>query len=78
VTAEEVPDPQRLPIRCRLNGELMQDSITAQMIWGVADLVSILSQTITLEPSQAGWALTTYLPPPRLLSAVASAWTVAG
>jgi 2,4-didehydro-3-deoxy-L-rhamnonate hydrolase len=60
VTAEEVPDPQRLPIRCRLNGELMQDSSTAQMIWGVADLVSLLSQTITLEP---GDLLATGTPP---------------
>ena len=50
VTPEEVPDPQALPIRLRLNDEVMQESNTEMMIWTVADLVSILSDTMTLEP----------------------------
>lgn len=50
VTADEVPDPQALGIRCLLNGEVMQDSTTAQMVFGVAELVSSISQTCTLEP----------------------------
>lgn len=50
VTSDEVPDPQALAIRCILNGEVMQDSSTAQMVFGVAELVSFISQTCTLEP----------------------------
>ena len=45
-----LPDPQSLGIRCLLNGEVMQDSTTAQMVFGVAELVSSISQTCTLEP----------------------------
>jgi 2-keto-4-pentenoate hydratase/2-oxohepta-3-ene-1,7-dioic acid hydratase in catechol pathway len=50
VTPDEVPDPQALGIRCMLNGEVMQDSSTAQMVFGVAELVSFISQACTLEP----------------------------
>jgi 2-keto-4-pentenoate hydratase/2-oxohepta-3-ene-1,7-dioic acid hydratase in catechol pathway len=50
VTADEVRDPQALGIRCVLNGSTMQDSTTAQMVFGVAELVSFISQACTLEP----------------------------
>jgi 2-keto-4-pentenoate hydratase/2-oxohepta-3-ene-1,7-dioic acid hydratase in catechol pathway len=50
VPAAEVPDPQALPIRAILNGEVLQDSNTSNMIFGVADIVSFVSQAITLEP----------------------------
>jgi 2-keto-4-pentenoate hydratase/2-oxohepta-3-ene-1,7-dioic acid hydratase in catechol pathway len=50
VPASAVPDPQALPIRAILNGEVMQDSNTSNMIFGVADIVSFVSQAITLEP----------------------------
>ena len=50
VTADEIPDPQALGIRCLLNGQVMQDSSTASMIFGVDDLISFISQGITLEP----------------------------
>ena len=50
VPAAEVPDPQSLPIRAILNGEVLQDSNTSNMIFGVADIVSFVSQAITLEP----------------------------
>ena len=50
VPASAVPDPQALPIRAILNGEVMQDSSTSNMIFGVADVVSFISQAITLEP----------------------------
>jgi 2-keto-4-pentenoate hydratase/2-oxohepta-3-ene-1,7-dioic acid hydratase in catechol pathway len=50
VTADEIPDPQALSIRCCVNGELMQDSSTANMAFGVASLVAFISRTITLEP----------------------------
>ncbi len=50
VTADEVPDPHNLPIRLRLNGKVMQDSNTKQMIFGVTDLLVYISQICTLEP----------------------------
>ncbi len=50
VPAAELPDPQTLPIRAVLNGETMQDSNTSNMVFGVAEIVSFVSQAITLEP----------------------------
>src|SRR5947209_6293619 len=50
VPAADVPDPQALKIRAILNGQVMQDSTTANMVFGVADIVSFVSQAITLEP----------------------------
>ncbi|MGZ8607593.1 MAG: fumarylacetoacetate hydrolase family protein [Actinomycetota bacterium] len=50
VTADEIPDPQALAIRLTLNGEELQSSSTAQMVFGVAELVASLSRTMTLEP----------------------------
>jgi 2-keto-4-pentenoate hydratase/2-oxohepta-3-ene-1,7-dioic acid hydratase in catechol pathway len=50
VPASEVPDPQALAIRAILNGQVMQDSTTSNMIFGVAEIVSFVSQAITLEP----------------------------
>lgn len=50
VTADELPNAERLPIRLRLNGQTMQDSNTSQMIFGVAAVVSYLSQVFTIEP----------------------------
>ncbi|MFQ5958412.1 MAG: fumarylacetoacetate hydrolase family protein [Alphaproteobacteria bacterium] len=50
VSADEVPDPQDLHIWLDLNGGRMQDSSTAQMIFGVAELVSYASRFMTLEP----------------------------
>jgi len=50
VPREEVPDPQSLAIRAILNGETMQDSTTANMVFGVAEIIAYVTQTITLEP----------------------------
>jgi 2-keto-4-pentenoate hydratase/2-oxohepta-3-ene-1,7-dioic acid hydratase in catechol pathway len=50
VPAREVPDPQALPIRAILNGTVMQESNTSNMIFGVAEVISFISQAITLEP----------------------------
>ena len=50
VTAEDVGDPQALDVRCWVNGDLRQNSNTADMIFNVAQLVSYISQYITLEP----------------------------
>jgi 2-keto-4-pentenoate hydratase/2-oxohepta-3-ene-1,7-dioic acid hydratase in catechol pathway len=50
VTLDEVPDPQALAIRCLVNGDVMQDANTSDMVFGVAELVSFCSQAFTLEP----------------------------
>lgn len=48
--ARAVPDPQALAIRLVVNGVTKQESSTAQMIFGVAELLSTLSRRMTLEP----------------------------
>lgn len=51
VTPDELPPGATgLGIRTRLNGQLVQDGNTADMVFGVASLVSILSEVMTLEP----------------------------
>ena len=50
VSKEDVPDPQALPIVCRVNGETLQDSNTKEMVFTVAQLVAFVSQSVTLEP----------------------------
>jgi 2-keto-4-pentenoate hydratase/2-oxohepta-3-ene-1,7-dioic acid hydratase in catechol pathway len=50
VTREDVPDPQVLPIRCRVNGVTLQDSNTREMIFPVRQIVAFISRAITLEP----------------------------
>ena len=50
VPREEISDPQNLAIRAILNGETMQDSTTANMVFGVAEIIAYVTQTITLEP----------------------------
>ena len=59
-TADEIEDPQDLSIRCVLNGEVMQDGTTSKMIFSVAELVSFLSQGMTLIP---GDVIVTGTPP---------------
>lgn len=45
-----VPDPQALTLRTRLNGEVVQETGTADMIFSVAELVAFLSGSTTLLP----------------------------
>jgi len=50
VTTEEIPDPQHLRLQCFLNGMVMQDGSTADMIFPVAELIEYLSRDMTLLP----------------------------
>ncbi|MFE2107382.1 fumarylacetoacetate hydrolase family protein [Kitasatospora sp. NPDC059463] len=50
VTADEIPDPQRLDLSLRVNGELRQSSNTRHMLFGVARLIADISSGVTLEP----------------------------
>ena len=48
-TADEVPDPHALAIRCTVNGETRQDSNTRHLVFNVWDQLVHLSQAMTLE-----------------------------
>lgn len=50
VTADEIPDPQALGIRLWVNGGVMQDSNTSEMIFGVRYLIAFISAAFTLCP----------------------------
>src|SRR3989338_1666976 len=50
VTADEIPDQQRLKLLCRVNGVTKQSSSTAQMIFDVATIIETLSRGMMLEP----------------------------
>jgi 2-keto-4-pentenoate hydratase/2-oxohepta-3-ene-1,7-dioic acid hydratase in catechol pathway len=49
-TADEVGDPHQLALRCYVNGEKRQDSITKHLVFNVWDQIEHLSQAMTLEP----------------------------
>jgi 2-keto-4-pentenoate hydratase/2-oxohepta-3-ene-1,7-dioic acid hydratase in catechol pathway len=50
VTKEEIPDPHRLSIWLKVNGELLQNSTTADLIFDIPTLVSYVSHYMTLLP----------------------------
>ena len=60
VTRDEVADPQALAMWLTVNGEKMQNGSTRTMVYGVAHLVSYLSQFMTLHP---GDVISTGTPP---------------
>lgn len=49
VTADEVPDPQRLHVTLRVNGQVRQSAGTDTMIFDVATCIAVLSEGLTLE-----------------------------
>jgi 5-carboxymethyl-2-hydroxymuconate isomerase len=72
VTPDEIPDPQALALHTRVNGELMQDSSTAQMLFGVAELLAFCSRNFTLDPGDllltgTPWGCGYFMDPPRSL-----------
>ena len=60
VTRDEVPDPQNLPMYLELNGHRYQDGSTKTMHFGVATVISHLSQFMSLQP---GDIISTGTPP---------------
>ncbi|TCL71432.1 fumarylacetoacetate hydrolase family protein [Rhizobium sp. BK251] len=60
VTKDEISDPQNLKMWLKVNGETMQDGSTKTMVYGVAYLVSYLSQFMSLQP---GDIISTGTPP---------------
>jgi 2-keto-4-pentenoate hydratase/2-oxohepta-3-ene-1,7-dioic acid hydratase in catechol pathway len=72
IPAADIPDPHALRIRALVNGEVMQDSTTANLVFGIDEIISFASQTVTLEPGDliltgtpAGVGV--FRKPPRLL-----------
>ncbi|MGF6637927.1 fumarylacetoacetate hydrolase family protein [Paraburkholderia sp. 35.1] len=50
VTADEIPDPQKLTLRLMVNGEVRQNSSTSLMTYSIAKQIEYLSQVMTLKP----------------------------
>jgi 2-keto-4-pentenoate hydratase/2-oxohepta-3-ene-1,7-dioic acid hydratase in catechol pathway len=50
VTLDELEDPEDLAIRCRIDGELMQDGRTSDLVFGIGELIAVASSVCTLEP----------------------------
>lgn len=75
VTANQAGNADTLPIRCWLNGELRQDSNTSDMVFSVPELVSYISQYMTLEP---GDLISTGTPEGVILGRQEKAWLKPG
>ncbi|MEZ5073208.1 MAG: fumarylacetoacetate hydrolase family protein [Solirubrobacterales bacterium] len=72
VTADEIGDPQRLALTTTVNGEKVQDSSTAEMLFGVAELIEFCARNFTLEPGDliltgTPWGCGEFMDPPRSL-----------
>jgi len=72
VTADEIDDPQRLALATTVNGERVQDSTTAEMLFGVAELIEFCSRSFTLEPGDViltgtPWGCGEFMDPQRSL-----------
>ncbi len=50
VTADEIPDPHALGLRCLVNGEVRQDANTSELVYNVWQQISYLSTAFTLDP----------------------------
>jgi 2-keto-4-pentenoate hydratase/2-oxohepta-3-ene-1,7-dioic acid hydratase in catechol pathway len=73
VTPDEIPDPQALALGTRVNGDVMQDSSTREMVFGVAELLAFCSRSFTLEPGDllltgTPWGCGYFMDPPRALA----------
>ena len=68
----QVEDPQNLKLVTRVNGEVVQDSNTSEMIFGVAELISFCSHSFTLEAGDViltgtPWGCGEFMEPKRSL-----------
>jgi 2-keto-4-pentenoate hydratase/2-oxohepta-3-ene-1,7-dioic acid hydratase in catechol pathway len=50
VTADEIPDPTRLKLETRVNGELRQNAVVSDLIFDIPTLIETISRGITLMP----------------------------
>jgi 5-carboxymethyl-2-hydroxymuconate isomerase len=73
VTPDELGDVQALALRTRVNGELVQDSSTREMIFGVAEILAFCSRCFSLEPGDVvltgtPWGCGEFMQPQRSLA----------
>jgi len=73
VTADALPDPQALRLRTKVNGEVVQDSSTAKMIFSVAEILAFCSESFTLDPGDlvltgTPWGCGEFMTPKRSLN----------
>ncbi len=73
VTPDELGDPQALALRTRVSGDLVQDSSTAEMLFGVAQLIAFCSRSFALQPGDllltgTPWGCGAFMDPPRFLA----------
>lgn len=73
VTRDEIPDPQTLRLRTRVNGESVQDSSTSEMVFSVAELLAYCSRCFTLDPGDVvltgtPWGCGEFMEPARSLA----------
>jgi 2-keto-4-pentenoate hydratase/2-oxohepta-3-ene-1,7-dioic acid hydratase in catechol pathway len=73
-TPDEIPDVQALGLRTRVNGEVVQDSSTAEMLFGVGELLAYCSRSFALEPGDVvltgtPWGCGEFMDPRRSLRA---------
>ena len=74
VTPTRSPTRRRSALRTRVNGGVMQESSTAEMVFGVAELLAFCSRSFTLEPGDVvltgtPWGCGEFMDPPRSLAA---------
>jgi 2-keto-4-pentenoate hydratase/2-oxohepta-3-ene-1,7-dioic acid hydratase in catechol pathway len=50
LSADVVPDPQALPLKLTVNGQVKQDASTAEMVFPVTAVIAFLSRFVTLQP----------------------------
>jgi 2-keto-4-pentenoate hydratase/2-oxohepta-3-ene-1,7-dioic acid hydratase in catechol pathway len=74
-TRDEIPDANQLKLRSVLNGQVMQDHTTADMIFDVPELIASLSSTLTLRP---GAVIMTGTPPGVGFARTPPVWLKAG
>jgi 2-keto-4-pentenoate hydratase/2-oxohepta-3-ene-1,7-dioic acid hydratase in catechol pathway len=72
VPRDEIADPQALTLRTRVNGEVVQESSTREMVFGVAQLLAFCSRSFTLEPGDVlltgtPWGCGEFMQPRRSL-----------
>ena len=72
VTADEITDPQDLPLSTTVDGEVMQNSNTSLMIFSAAEIISFCSFSFTLEPGDliltgTPWGCGEFMDPVRSL-----------
>ncbi len=63
VPSDQVSDPHDITLRCRVNGALVQEATTRDLVWSIPELIEAITSFMTLEE---GDAIATGVPPGRV------------